>query len=494
LEEVGAVLLSILLAAAVFLWPQNAAGQQSAVRRLTLSQVEELVSHHVPDATMQREIQRRGLAFTPTAAVLESLRAKGAGLLTLAEISALEPKGAGPRAGRIPVPGMSAPVSEPAQLTLEVARRALPAILTQIYRSLDAGDPQAARQFLSGDVLNDAQQLDAICMPFSYRAHYVSSVIERPGPVFEARVRTLFKPFEAKAQVFTFQPYMGTFMLLRVEKDPLAAEIDSAQEAVRQFIFAVRAGTWDVAARYASPGLPLEQMKSPDWAEYFSKITSAKVSSDDIRTKGGLLLLIRVDVRGYSSYLPDFLVDPESGLIVRAFFRSPENIFSQLPDPDGFTDPDAEANFLKRFGLTKDMDRSEAAQGDLAAPGGGSNETLDGTDQGPADQQGARLPDGEADGVYRVGGAISAPVILYGPQAVYSAEARRAHLQGKCLVSLVVDTRGNPQNVQVVHPLGKGLDEKAIEAVKQFRFTPATRNGITPVPVKIAVQVEFRLY
>lgn len=199
--------------------------------------------------------------------------------------------------------------------------------------------------------MNDSHQLDAICMPFSYRAYYVSSVIERPGPVFEARVRTLFKPFEANAQVFTFQPYMGSFMLMRVEKDTLSAEIESAKEAVRQFIFAVRAGRWDVAARYALPGLPLEQMKSPQWAEYFSKITSANASHDGTITKGGILLLIRVDVRNYSSYLPDFLVDPENGLIVRAFFRSPENIFSQLPDPAGFTDPDTEANFLKRFGL-----------------------------------------------------------------------------------------------------------------------------------------------
>ena len=64
-----------------------AAGQQTAVQRLTLSQVEELVTHGVPDSTMQTQIQRRGLAFAPTPVIVESLRAKGAGPLTLAAIS-----------------------------------------------------------------------------------------------------------------------------------------------------------------------------------------------------------------------------------------------------------------------------------------------------------------------------------------------------------------------------------------------------------------------
>jgi TonB family protein len=77
-----------LLVVVVILWPQNAEGQQASIPKLTLSQVEGLVSHHVPDSTMQTEIQRRGLAFTPNPAVVESLRAKGAGPLTLAAIEA----------------------------------------------------------------------------------------------------------------------------------------------------------------------------------------------------------------------------------------------------------------------------------------------------------------------------------------------------------------------------------------------------------------------
>jgi hypothetical protein len=83
----GTARLVVILALAVFLVSHSAAAQQPVVPKLTLSQVEGLVSNHVPDLTMQTQIQRRGLAFAPTPAIVESLRAKGAGPLTLAAIS-----------------------------------------------------------------------------------------------------------------------------------------------------------------------------------------------------------------------------------------------------------------------------------------------------------------------------------------------------------------------------------------------------------------------
>jgi hypothetical protein len=57
-----------------------------------------------------------------------------------------------------------------------------------------------------------------------------------------------------------------------------------------------------------------------------------------------------------SGIFPIFLVDPSTGLIVRAFYKSPENIFSEVPDPSGVTDPDFEAYTLKRFGLKEEAD------------------------------------------------------------------------------------------------------------------------------------------
>ena len=87
-----AVRLLALLVVGAVLWSQNASGQQAAVPKLTLAQVEDLVSHGVPDSTMGTQIQRRGLAFAPTPATVESLREKGAGPQTLAAIEALFPK------------------------------------------------------------------------------------------------------------------------------------------------------------------------------------------------------------------------------------------------------------------------------------------------------------------------------------------------------------------------------------------------------------------
>jgi TonB family protein len=97
-------------------------------------------------------------------------------------------------------------------------------------------------------------------------------------------------------------------------------------------------------------------------------------------------------------------------------------------------------------------------------------------------------------GVYQVGGRISAPVVIHSVEAEFSDEARRAKYQGVCLISLVVDAQGNPQNIRVARALGMGLDEKAIEAIRQYKFKPAMKDGRTAVPVMITIEVDFRLY
>jgi TonB family protein len=97
-------------------------------------------------------------------------------------------------------------------------------------------------------------------------------------------------------------------------------------------------------------------------------------------------------------------------------------------------------------------------------------------------------------GLAQIGGRVSAPVLIHSVEAEFSDEARRAKYQGVCLISLIVDTQGNPQNIRVTRALGMGLDEKAIEAIRQYKFKPAMKDGKTPVPVMITVEVNFRLY
>jgi TonB family protein len=97
-------------------------------------------------------------------------------------------------------------------------------------------------------------------------------------------------------------------------------------------------------------------------------------------------------------------------------------------------------------------------------------------------------------GTYRLGGGDTGPVPIYAPDPEFSDEARRAKYQGICLIALIVDAQGNPINPHVVRALGMGLDEKALEAVRKYKFRPAMKGGKTPVPVAITIEVNFRLY
>jgi TonB family protein len=96
-------------------------------------------------------------------------------------------------------------------------------------------------------------------------------------------------------------------------------------------------------------------------------------------------------------------------------------------------------------------------------------------------------------GVMHVGDGVSPPVLIYSVDPKYSTKARSAKYQGICVLSLIVDKHGNPQNVRVVRKLGMGLDEKAVEAVQQYRFKPAYYKG-HPVPVQVNIEVRFKIY
>jgi TonB family protein len=111
--------------------------------------------------------------------------------------------------------------------------------------------------------------------------------------------------------------------------------------------------------------------------------------------------------------------------------------------------------------------------------------------------KGGGLGPGEGGGVgggpYSVGGGVSAPIPIYKPEPAYSEEARKAKYQGTVVLWIIVDAQGNVIDPKVVRPLGLGLDEKALETVRTWKFKPALRNG-TPVPVRVIVEVSFRLF
>jgi len=100
---------------------------------------------------------------------------------------------------------------------------------------------------------------------------------------------------------------------------------------------------------------------------------------------------------------------------------------------------------------------------------------------------------GPGEGTFRIGGGVSAPRAIYTPDPEYSERARKVGYRGTCVLWLVVDAKGLPRDIRVAHALGLGLDEKAIEAVRQWRFSPAMKDGV-PVAVQLNVEVSFRLY
>ncbi len=95
--------------------------------------------------------------------------------------------------------------------------------------------------------------------------------------------------------------------------------------------------------------------------------------------------------------------------------------------------------------------------------------------------------------VRKVGGGVTAPKVIQTSEPEYSKEAKKAKFKGIVLVNLIVDANGLPQNVHVVRGVGMGLDQKAIDAVKQYKFKPAMQDG-KPVPVELNVEVNFQIF
>ena len=89
--------------------------------------------------------------------------------------------------------------------------------------------------------------------------------------------------------------------------------------------------------------------------------------------------------------------------------------------------------------------------------------------------------------------AVSArPSIVYRVEPTYSEEARKAKYQGVVVLSAIVRKDGTIEILKVVRGLGLGLDENAIQALKQWKFRPGMKNGV-PVDVALNIEVNFSL-
>jgi TonB family protein len=96
------------------------------------------------------------------------------------------------------------------------------------------------------------------------------------------------------------------------------------------------------------------------------------------------------------------------------------------------------------------------------------------------------------DDVYKIGGDVTPPVVVYKVEPDYTEEARDAKIEGSVVVSLQVTPQGEPDKLSVERGIDPGLDAKALDAIRQWRFKPAEKGG-KPVRVAAKIEVKFRL-
>jgi protein TonB len=176
-----------------------------------------------------------------------------------------------------------------------------------------------------------------------------------------------------------------------------------------------------------------------------------------------------VQVRNEAPKLP---VEPS--VVVPPTVKLPNSNMPNLGDP-------------KSSVVAGPLSNGTGSGGGIGSGGGGGIGSGSGAGVGPG------IGGGFGGGLYHVGGGVSAPQVIKKVDPEYSEEARKAKYQGTVILGLIVDAHGRPQQLRVQRGLGMGLDQKALEAVRQWVFEPAQKDG-KPVAVMISVEVAFRLF
>jgi TonB family protein len=140
------------------------------------------------------------------------------------------------------------------------------------------------------------------------------------------------------------------------------------------------------------------------------------------------------------------------------------------------------------------LEESPADAGSRGPGTGGGTGSGAGTGAGEGDGPGVGPGSGggTGGGPYRPGSGIEPPTVLREVKPTYTEPARQRGITGEVVLEVVVQRDGSVRSVRVLEGLGSGLDERAVEAVRQWRFSPARRLG-QPVDVFVEVAVEFRL-
>jgi periplasmic protein TonB len=151
----------------------------------------------------------------------------------------------------------------------------------------------------------------------------------------------------------------------------------------------------------------------------------------------------------------------------------------------------APADTRDRAGVLTDSSAESNSHGPGTGSGAGTGQGT-GIGEGTGAGIGPGSGGGTGGGPYRPGSGITPPAIVREVKPDYTEEARRRGVEGDVELEIVVRADGGVGSVTLIHGLGSGLDQRAIDAVRQWRFSPARRFG-TPVDVIVEVAVEFKL-
>ncbi len=150
------------------------------------------------------------------------------------------------------------------------------------------------------------------------------------------------------------------------------------------------------------------------------------------------------------------------------------------------------ANEIDRPGVIDEPAKKESESRGPGVGGGVGSGTGTGLGKGDGSGIGDGSGGGMGGGPYRPGSGVTAPRLLKEVKASYTEDARRQSLEGEVVFEIVVRRDGSVGDVQLIKGLPSGLNERAMAAVRQWRFAPATRRG-QPVDVIVEVEVEFKL-
>ena len=143
--------------------------------------------------------------------------------------------------------------------------------------------------------------------------------------------------------------------------------------------------------------------------------------------------------------------------------------------------------------VTKARRIAMAAVAACALLGGAATAAALSFDVTPQDGAAANAPVHEK--VYKIGGDVSVPSLTYSVDAKFPDAEKNAKngMQGVAVVELIVDSKGRPRDIRVKRSLRPDFDKCAIDAVRQYKFDPAMRQG-KPVAVEVTIEVNFHRY